>query len=441
MSGAAFIDLGEEWSVVEERPVRSRRRPGHRAPLAALLLVVVLLLAGGSAATASPFTPLATIAFPDISAITLGGGGLFVAGGTATAPTVARYQPETGALTWTTAVPQRADVMGYLDAAGVLTVWSYGQDTPNQVAVLDGATGALLWSLSGDVFGLPGPNARTALTVAADPNSPSQARYIDLRTGQAIWSRPVPALAQVVTTDVRAPADAAGFVVVAAPDGTVTLLARDTGAVVGGLKIDPLVPIGADPNSPDIAVLTLIGGRLLVARRMGAPDAEVASYDLPALTLRWRRGGSLPGYPWPCGANLCLSGVAGDMTAVDPDTGATRWTAKGWQTAGDLAGGRMLALANGSTAHAGILDSATGRLLGDLGTWTILADPVYRLATRPAYGTASTWIGVLDPDRATVRPLGMLDRVRTGGCVSRGDVLACQTLDHSVRVWRYRPGP
>jgi hypothetical protein len=101
----------------------------------------------------------------------------------------------------------------------------------------------------------------------------------------------------------------------------------------------------------------------------------------------------------------------------------------------------MLAFANGSTAHAGILDSATGRLLGDLGTWTILADPVYRLATRPAYGTASTWIGVLDPDRATVRPLGMLDRVRTGGCVSRGDVLACQTLDHSVRVWRYRPGP
>jgi hypothetical protein len=434
MSGAVFIDLGEEWSVVEERRARERPRPGRRAPLAALLLVVVLLSVGGSAVTTSPFTPLATFDAANVSATQIGGGGVFVAGGTGTALFVARYAEDTGAMTWKTALPDRADSLAYLPGAGVVTAWSYSQDAPSRVMVLDAATGARLWELSGELYGPATLDAKQALTVTGDPNTPAQARYIDLRTGRAIWTRPVPARAQIVAT--------AGFVVVAAPDGTVTLLARDTGAVLGSLKVDLLVPDDATLNQPDIAMVNVIGGRMLVSRRIGTPDGEVASYDLPGLTLRWLRSGLLPGYPWPCGPNLCLSGVTGDMTALDPATGASRWTIEGWQApAGDLGGGRMLAFREGGLDHAGILDSTTSRLLGDLGNWTVVSGPDIHLALQPVRGNfRSTWVGVVDPGRAMVRPVGRLDGLSTRGCISRGDLLVCPTTDAKVRVWRYHPG-
>jgi hypothetical protein len=130
--------------------------------------------------------------------------------------------------------------------------------------------------------------------------------------------------------------------------------------------------------------------------------------------------------------------MASEMTALDPATGANRWSIDGWQAAGDLDGGRMLAFRAGGQAHAGIIDSTTGRLLGDLGLWTLVSGLDNHLVIQSiGDGTRSSWIGVVDLVRATVRPVGKLDDLRSRGCVSRGDVLACITLDSSVRVWRY----
>jgi hypothetical protein len=441
MSEAVVIDLGEAWSVVEERRAGERPRPARRAALAALLLLVVLLLAGGSAVTTSPFTPLASIDVAGRPAIEVGGGGVFVAGGTGAALFVARYALDTGAMTWKIAVSDRPDALTYLAGAAVVTVWFSAQTGANRVTVLDAATGARLWELPGALYSPPTPDAKQALTVAGDPNAPGQMSYTDLRTGRAIWTRPVPAGAQIVTTDTRTRSDAAGFVV-AAPDGTVTLLARDTGAVLGSAKVARLVPDNAPTLNPeDIATINVSGGQLLVARRTGTPNGEIASYDLPGLTLRWVRSGLMPGYyPWPCGPNLCLSGFTGGMTALDPATGASRWTTEDWQADGDLGGGRMLAFRDGGLDHAGILDSTTGQLLGDLGNWTVVSGPDIHLATEPVRGNVrSTWIGVVDPGRAAVRPVGKLDGLSTGGCISRADLLVCRTLDAKVRVWSYHP--
>jgi hypothetical protein len=120
-------------------------------------------------------------------------------------------------------------------------------------------------------------------------------------------------------------------------------------------------------------------------------------------------------------------------------TGASRWTNEGWQAAGDLGGGRMLAFLGTGLDHAGILDSTTGRLLGDLGNWTVVNGPDAHLATRPGDNVRSTWIGVVDPGRAIVRPVGKLAGLSTRGCISRADLLVCRTLDAKVRVWRYHP--
>jgi hypothetical protein len=210
MSGALFIDLGEEWSVVEERQARAPRRPDRRALLAALLLLVVLPLAGGSAVTTSPLTPLATIHAPGVTLARIGGGGVFLAGGTGTALFVARYGQETGVMTWKVAVPDRPDSLAYLAGAEVVTLWFYGQQGPNRVTVLDAATGVRLWELSGDLYGPATRDGKRALTVAGDPNAPGQARYVELRTGRAIWTRPVPAGTQIVTVDAQLPSEAAG---------------------------------------------------------------------------------------------------------------------------------------------------------------------------------------------------------------------------------------
>lgn len=441
MSGTAFIDLGESWSVVEERPARSRQPPARRAQLAALLLVVVLLLAGGSAATTSPLTPLATIDVSGISFTEVGGGGVFLVAGTGTAGFVARYAQDTGAMTWKLAVPDRPDALAYLPAARVVTAWYYGREGPNRVTVLDAATGARLWELSGGLYPPPTADAERTLTVPGDPNTPTQARYTDLRTGRAIWTRPVPAGAQIVDTDPGTPASAAGWVV-SAPDGTLTLLARDTGAVLGSTKVDRLVPADTAMVGPeDIAIVNVIGGRLFVTRRIGTPDGEVASYDLPGLTLRWVHSGLSAGYPSSCGPNLCLWGVTGGTTALDPVTGATRWTNKVWQAADDLGGGRLLAFRDGNAEHGGVLDATTGRLLGDLGNWTVLLGSDNYLASQPARDDVrSSWIGVVDPGRAVVRPVDMLAGPSTGGCITGGDLLVCRTVDAKVRVWRYHPG-
>jgi outer membrane protein assembly factor BamB len=308
--------------------------------------------------------------------------------------------------------------------------------------MLDAATGVRLWELSGELYLPATPEVRQALAVARGPDAPEQASYTDLRTGRAIWTRPVPAEAQIAAVDARMPSDGAGFVVVAALDGTTTLLARDTGAVLGSMKIERLVPVDiTTSNPPDIALVEVIGGRLLVTRRIGTTEGEVASYDLPGLTLRWSRGGLLAGYPWPCGPNLCLSGFTGAMTALDPATGASRWTNEDWQAPASLGGGRLLAFRDGDLEHAGILDSTTGRLLGDLGSWAVVSGPDIHLALRPVAGRfRSTWVGVVDPGRATVRPVGMLDGLSLRGCLSRADLLVCPTMDLKVRVWRYHPG-
>jgi outer membrane protein assembly factor BamB len=441
VSGAVLIDLGEDWSVAEELPPRRRARPA-RAPLVALVLVAVVLLAGGSAAVRPPFTPLASFPVQGVTATEVGGGGVFVVVQVSDRRSVSRYALDGSGRTWEATVPNMPEGLAYLPAAGVLVVWSFDVEVgPARFVVLDASTGERLWGAAGDLVLDRDTTARSDLLLVDDGNGGTEVRYTDMRTGRALWSRMVPAMTQMLATGVRTPPGAGGFVLAAA-DGTVTLLAEETGKVLATRQFDRLVPAGAPGFDPENnTVVNVVGGELVIVRQMGTPRAVFSAYDLPGLTRRWTLADpEVTGYPDACGTHLCVSGSSGAVVALDPATGAILWRAPGWQGVTDLDDGRLLGFRTNPGEHGGILDADSGRVLRDLGDWTQLSGPGDGyLFTAPDPGNYRyTWFGALDLERAAVVPLGRIAGLSTQGCQVYGDLMVCRTLDARLRVWRYR---
>jgi hypothetical protein len=265
-----------------------------------------------------------------------------------------------------------------------------------------------------------------------------QLRYTDMRTGRAIWSRSVPALTQIRATD-GAAGNATGWVL-ATPDGAITLLARQTGAVLATRKIERLLPAGSTSFEPDNGgFINVVNGLLLVMRQMGGVRATLTSYGLPDLTPRWSQTELTPGDPDNCGLVLCVESYSESIVGLDPRTGSIRWRAQGWQTAQNLGAGRLLGFRTGTSQNIGILDAGTGRLLETLGDWAPLPGTnveLFRMPDRSDY--RYTWFGILDADRAVVQPLAKLPGLDSPGCQPYPDLLACRTLDARLQVWRYR---
>src|SRR5256885_934516 len=84
------------------------------------------------------------------------------------------------------------------------------------------------------------PAAARGLLVDQDAKGAMRVRYTDRRSGGQVWSRTLAAQAQLVPVDpaIRA---GGGFLATSA-DGTVTLLARESGAVLSTRQVPRLFP-------------------------------------------------------------------------------------------------------------------------------------------------------------------------------------------------------
>jgi hypothetical protein len=119
-----------------------------------------------------------------------------------------------------------------------------------------------------------------------------------------------------------------------------------------------------------------------------------------------------------------------------------RWSTRRWQYASTLDEERLIGYALGSAADGiGVLDARTGRTLRDLRPE---ATRVFPTGTqRPLLGRPDAarrdryWFSELDVDPAAVRPLGSLTGIDWQTCQAAGNLLACQTVDQRLRVWRH----
>jgi hypothetical protein len=412
------IDLGLD-RVEPDLSVRSPRRLS-----VLVVLTLAFVLAGPGAASPAPprFVELFVSASAD--SFWLAPQALHVVSRDGTELSTYRLD---GTLQWT--VPLRRPRQGYSElqvdlAEGLILVTVRGGVRPlvSEVWAYDAATGELRWRADGGVaFAAPG--ASQVVLHRAD-----EFAVVDSRTGTVAWTFHLPPGEQLdVRLDHLLLLDAAGVLTV-----------RDlgTGTVLATRQLPgPVAPRYAQS----------VGSLVLVSEPR--PDGiALGAYRRATLDPQW----TVVGLPLEtsvisCPPVLCVT-VADGLLVLDLQTGIQLWTG-GWIQAfglgtpwpdGYLLGERFVAV--GSTEMMGFVVTArTGEVVVDMRGWLpatgALGAPQPVVRRRISGGRV--WFGVVRPDLERVEPLGTLDDA-WGPCATVGDLLACRTIDHRVRVWRVR---
>ncbi|WP_433302426.1 PQQ-binding-like beta-propeller repeat protein [Actinoplanes sp. CA-030573] len=416
---------------LDRAPPRPRPRPGHggvhRArPIVAVLLALML---GGSVAPAGHdrITHVAdTGGRPTAFALAPGalfaahgraGGGapgaLFAADGRAGggAPgvlfaahgrvgggaTVIEAIPLGGGPGWSAALAGERPALS-LDPTGSTLVYWPAQN--GRITFLDAATGRVRWE---------GPESGIARVIGdrvavADPMR-SIVRMADLATGRTIWE----ARGEAYSFDIGDPGTA---LLSLDHDGRATLRSVADGSVLASGR-----DFGIDPYEQGIgraSAAVIAGGTVYVHAQ-----TFVAAYRLRDLVPLWRTPVLEPSEIVACGPLVCATGSHG-ATALDPATGAVRWTNPVWQT---ISNGLAMDGGGGTVRF----DPATGRVVAELGRGGVVGGLMLR------FDGERTWVS----DLAGGRVIGFLPMLAPGPCTAAGIYLACLAGD-AVSVWAIR---
>jgi hypothetical protein len=183
---------------------------------------------------------------------------------------------------------------------------------------------------------------------------------------------------------------------------------------------------------------TLLGAGMLL--RIKEDGGSVTAYDLDTLRRRWTAVLPLLGFAERRGRLLCAVRLTGGMWALDPATGAVRWTDDRWAGTLVAAGDRLL-VAGAAGAASGtalaVVEEATGRLVADLGVWEVVPQDEFdgRLFGVRRTEGGRLLLAELDPagGRPEVREVlaGALGDCRTGA-----KLLVCRRADGGFGLWR-----
>jgi hypothetical protein len=135
------------------------------------------------------------------------------------------------------------------------------------------------------------------------------------------------------------------------------------------------------------------------------------------------------------------------MTALDAATGREVWRSDRWIYA-EAVGRHLLAATDDQDREASngvarprlwVLDPATGRAVGNFGSWQVLGlageGRIYGKLEVP--GNYRVYFGELDPAGQRIRLVQSAEGV-SGDCETSGDVLVCRMVDASVGIWELR---
>ncbi|GGL13938.1 outer membrane protein assembly factor BamB family protein [Mangrovihabitans endophyticus] len=431
--GDVLIDLGEARGPA---PSPTARPVPRRAVLALLAVAMLATLTGGAHRVPPPGPTAIPARLGDTMFVT--SDRLFVVSREDPARTaavetdlVSAYALPSGRLESRTTVAVTGQIY-FAAAAGATLIVSYRSESADStvtVALTAGGDRAL-WRRSASVIGISVPDSLLLLqTEDAGPGEVYQG--VDLATGRRRWSVRVPGRVDVTAALADPETGETGrtaLITAVEPDGRLTVRSSRTGATIAATTVP--TPVGP---------LWQAGDSILV----GVPGGTMA-YRTGDLTRLWRTSLDLTG-SWvnpSCAAIICVIHRSGGTTAVDAATGRKLWRSYRWSATGQV-GDNLLAypVYGGSgpvdAAGPGILDPATGRVLGTFDKWTVVnsvASGGDRIGLREESNGPVAWYGRIDLDSMTVRLIGAARDV-SGDCQTTRDVLVCRRMDASIGIW------
>ena len=442
--GTGLIDLGEDRSA----PTTGRSRRRVPPSLAAVLAVVAaLVVTGGSERVTPGLVPLAEVPVTRSAVIALTAGTVFlgdwsdaVVDGRRMLGVVSAYPLPGDAPRWQARLPVPAQLLRVAPGAGVVLATT-AVDGAQTVTALDAGTGRVLWRAD-SLAPLDLPADSTAGLFYGPGGS---LHWVDLRTGRDVWSRPLPPYGDFSLVPVGGPTDRTRVLTVS-PDGWVEVVDEATGALVASGPTGEAGEAGGagnggaggGPGGSAGANVDAVLGRILVTRPQPAGSRSVTALDPTTLHPLWTVVGAFQGVVAPCGDLLCLSDANG-LTAVDPASGATAWHTDAWDATLALDHERLVALTDDPGRGLAVLRAGDGAQLLRLTGWTTVDDPTSGqpvLVTRPD-ATGGSLVARLDPGRNRPTVLRDLPDAAPSTCWAAAGVLACATVRHTLRLWRY----
>jgi outer membrane protein assembly factor BamB len=177
------------------------------------------------------------------------------------------------------------------------------------VEALDLASGQVLWTRQGVTALADGPDF---VLVSPAVEAPTTIAALDRRSGQERWTAATPpGFSGGITAD--------GKVVLVGGESSATVFDAATGQQAGEL------PIAAASDTPTVR---LVDGVATGVTGTGASPNATHAYDVATTQELWTSPGYPPQRPEPTDGNVYVVVDAG-VAALDPHTGAIRWTVEG----------------------------------------------------------------------------------------------------------------
>ncbi|MCZ7438983.1 PQQ-binding-like beta-propeller repeat protein [Micromonospora sp. WMMC241] len=417
------IDLGELRDDApapgpSARPPRAVGRP-FRGAVVLLVALVTLAAAAPSARPAPRRIPGGTGATAFLS-----GDRVYVALRATQRPgwDVVAYRE--GRERWRAGMPGTGDVVGLWQQGGRVLAVGTGEGEGWETVAFDAGTGALRWRQSGLAF----PAGDALLLRPVGGPRPQPVRRLAVADGRTLWTAPAPDGQDVQFS--YGPSGVERILLVPNAGRTVVLDAV-TGARLAVRNLHP-------EELPGPRTMQGTGGLFLETVQTSDAGATVNAYELDTLRLRWTVELPLVDHLEQCGGLLCAARQNGGIHALDPATGALRWTAERWQSVLRADAGRLLVATGGTTGdHLAVLDGADGRLVADLGDWAVLPQDELTgriLLTRPLGGGRQL---LAEPDLSGGPPV-VRDVLTGTDCRAGTTLLVCRQVGGDFTLRRLR---
>jgi outer membrane protein assembly factor BamB len=298
---------------------------------------------------------------------------------------------------------------------------------------LDAATGAVRWRRPG---GLTGVTTRgdvllwdAVLDDALRPTAPGTLRSVIPASGEQRWEY---RLTERVEPTYHAWPDI-DFAAVRLTSGRVQLIDMATGQVFRSRDLPPPEPVTVGDSRYSI---NFYGDLMFVS---SADLSTATAYGIDDLEPRWTVRLAPQEYGQDCGGYPCFLNPANSRLRVfDPQTGQVRWSDDRWVGV-QAVRGRLLGVEAPENAPIGVLDPATGRVIGELHAWDLPYpgpssddDPLLGVHHDPS---GRAWLAEIDLTKPAVHVLAVFDKV-SGDCSVYAITVVCRRLDGSIGVWR-----